>query len=74
MLFNLEFANDTILSCFFLFFLFIELSLLIPAVIAQFFNPIVEPVIPIGIRSKEAKVEMETHPVIAEITINKLST
>ena len=33
-LFNLDFANNTILSCFFLFFLIIELYFLIPAVIA----------------------------------------
>ena len=46
---------------------------LIFAVIAQFFNPIVELVIPIGIPTKEAKVEMETHPVVAEITISKWS-
>ena len=33
---------------------------LIPAVIAQIFNPIAELVIPIGIPTKEAKEEMET--------------
>ena len=38
--FNLEFANNTILSCFFLFFLIINLYFLIPAATAQFFNPI----------------------------------
>ena len=41
MLFNLDFNNDTILSCFFFFFLLIHLDFLIPAVIAQNFNPIV---------------------------------
>ena len=49
MLFNLDFANDTILSSFFLFFLIIDLYFLIPAVITQTFNPIVELAIPIEI-------------------------
>ena len=47
-----------------LFFLIIDLYFLIPAVIAQIFNPIAEIVIPIGIATKEAKAEMKTHPVI----------
>ena len=34
------FANKTILSCFFFFFVVIDLYLLIPAGIAQIFNPI----------------------------------
>ena len=38
--------------------------MLIPAVIAQMFNIIVQLLIPIGIATKEAKAEMETHPVI----------
>ena len=67
MLFNLDFANDIILSFSFLFFLFIDLCFLISAVITQIFNPIAELVIPIGIWTKEAKAEMETHPVIVEI-------
>ena len=70
MLFNLDFANNTILSCFFLFFLIIDLHFLILAVITQTFNPIVKLAIPIGIPTEEAKVEMETHPVIVEITIS----
>ena len=59
MLFNLDFANNTILSCFF-FFLIIDLYFLIPAVIAQSYNPIAELVIPIEILTKEAKVEIES--------------
>ena len=47
MLFNLDFANNKILSCFFLFFLIINLHFLIPTVITQIFNPITELVIPI---------------------------
>ena len=72
MLFNLEFSYNTILSCFFFFFLSIDLYFLIPAVIAQIFNPILELVIPIGIPINEAKAEMETHPLIAEAKINKM--
>ena len=43
-------------------FLFIDLYFSIPAVIAQIFNPIAELVTPIGTPTKEAKAEMETHP------------
>ena len=71
MLFHLDFANNTILSCFFSFFLIIDLYFLIPAVITQIFNPVAELVIPIGIPTKEAKAEIETHPVIVEITISE---
>ena len=71
MLFNLDFANNTILSCF--FFLIIDLYFLIPAAIAQIFNPIAELVILIGIPSKEAKAEIEILPVIAETKTRKCS-
>ena len=43
-----------------------DLYFLIPASIAQIFNPITELVILIGIPTKEAKPEIEMHPVIAE--------
>ena len=46
-----------------LLFLFLNLT---PVDIPQIFNPIAELVIPIGIPIKEAKGEMETHPVIVE--------
>ena len=52
-------------------FLILDLYLLIPAVIAQIFNAIVELVIPIGIPTKEEKAEMETHPVILEAKIRR---
>ena len=65
MLFNLDFANNTILSC--VFFLIIDLYFLIHAVITQIFNPIAELVIPIGISTKEAKAETETHPTIIKL-------
>ena len=73
MLLNFDFANNIILSYFFFFFLIIDLYFLIPAVIAQIFNPITELVIPIGIPTKEAKAEIETHPVIVEAKIRKCS-
>ena len=72
MLFNLDFANNTILSCWFFFFLIIDLYLLITAVIAQLFNPIAELVIPIGISIKEAKAEMETDLVTVEANNKKV--
>ena len=57
MLFNIDFVNNTTLSCFFFFFLIIDLFFLISAVIAQIFNTIAELVIPIGIPTKEDKAE-----------------
>ena len=72
MLFKLDFANNTILSCFFFFFLNIDLYV-IPAAIAEIFNPIAELVILMGIPSKETKEDIEIHPVIAEAKIRKCS-
>ena len=72
MLFNLDFVYNTSFSCFFFFFLIIDLYFLIPAVITQIFNPIVELAIPVGIPTKEAKAEMETHPVIVDQYNSKL--
>ena len=73
MLFNLVFAHNTILLCFFFFLLIIGLYFLIRAVVGQIFNSIAEFVIPIGIPIKEAKAEIEIHPVTAEIKIRKCS-
>ena len=42
MLFNLGFANTTILSCFIFFFLTIDVYFLIPAAIAQICSPIAD--------------------------------
>ena len=70
MLFNLDFANNNILSCFIFFFLIIDSPFLIPTTIAQIFNPIAVLVIPIGIPTKEAKAEIEIHP---EAKIRKCS-
>ena len=73
MVFNLDFSKNTILSCFFFVFLIIELKFLIPATIAQIFNPIAELIIPVEIPSKEAKAEIQIHPVIVEAKIRKYS-
>ena len=54
------------------FFLIIDLYFLIPALIAQIFNPIAELVIPIGIPIKEAREEIEIHPIIAEAKIKSV--
>ena len=70
MVFNLDFANNIILSCFFFLFLVIDLKFLVSAVI---FNPIAERVVPIGIPSKEAKAEIEIHRVAGEAKIRKCS-
>ena len=71
MLFNLDFAINTILSCYFFFFLISYLYFLIPTVIVHIFNPIPELVIPIRIPISEAKAESEIHPVIVEAKIKK---
>ena len=52
-LFNLDFAKNTVLSCF--FSLIINLYYLIPVVTAQMFNLIAEIIILIAIQIKEAK-------------------
>ena len=54
-------------------FIFIDLYFLILAIIAQVFNPVTELVIPIGISTKEAEAEMETHPVVVKAKIRKCS-
>ena len=59
MLFNLHFANNTILSCFFFFFLVIDLYFLIAKVFTQIVNPTAE----IARRKKQK----QKHPVITEI-------
>ena len=70
--FNFYFANETILSYFFFFFLILDLHFLIPVILGQIFNPIAELVIPIGIPIKNSKAEMEAHPVTVEIRIRKV--
>ena len=69
--FSLDFANNSLLSCFFFLFLIIDLCLLIPTNVTQMFNPIAELAIPVGVPTKEAKAEMETHPVIEGMETSK---
>ena len=73
MLFNLDFANNTILSYFFFFLLIIDLQFLILAVIVQIFNLIAVLVIPIGKSNKEGKAGIEIHPIIVGAKIRKCS-
>ena len=73
MLFNLDFADNTILSLLFFFFLIIDLFFLITAAIAHIFNPIAELAVPIGPRCKEAKAKIQTHQVIVEAKIRTCS-
>ena len=73
MLFHLDFTNNTVFTCYFFFFLNINLQFLIPVVIAQIFNPIAELLIPIGIRIRGEKSEIEMHQTIVEAKIGKCS-
>ena len=72
MLFNLDFPNNTNLSCLFFFSLIGNFYFLIFPVITKICDPI-KLAIDIGVPTKEAKTEMETHPVTAEIEIRKSS-
>ena len=56
--FHLDFVNNTILSCFFFFFLIIDLYFFIPKVIAHIFNPTADLLTPMELPSKEAKAEI----------------
>ena len=71
--FNLVFANNTILSCFFFFFLMIELYILISAVIAQTFDSTAELAMPTKTPISEANTEVETQLLKAESKIIKCS-
>ena len=55
---NFVSTKNSILSCVFLFFLIIDSYFLILAVFAQFFNPVAELVISIGIPTNEEKVKI----------------
>ena len=55
------------------FFLVINLYLLIPAVTKQIFNQTAELAIPTGTSVTEAKAEIETQPVKAETKISMCS-
>ena len=73
MAFNLDFTSKTILSCFYFFFLTIDLYFLFPAAIAQIFNSFAEIIIPIGTISNEVKTEIEIILIIVEAKIRKCS-
>ena len=74
MVFQLVFANNTILFCFFIFFLIIDLYFLIPAVIMKISFAAVELAIFTGISTKKAEAaEIEIHPVTAKAKITKYS-
>ena len=63
-LFNLDFAKNTVLLCF--FFLIIDLYFLISAANAQNFNAIAELVVPIGTAIKKVKAEIEINTLNVE--------
>ena len=73
MVFNLAFANNTILSCFLFFFCFliIYLYFLIPVVITEFYIAIVKLAVPSKIPTKEEIAKIETHSATAEAKIIK---
>ena len=73
MLFNLNFASNTILSFFLFFFLIIDLYVVILGVIALIFNPNAELLIPIGRTSKKAKAEIEINSVTVEVKMRECS-
>ena len=54
-------------------FLIIDSNFLITIVTAQISNPISYLVMPKGIPTREAKAEIEAHPVTTEAKINKCS-
>lgn len=58
MVFNLVFANRTILSCCFSFFFFNYWMI----IFTEIFNPTVQLAIPIWISTNEVKAEIETYP------------
>ena len=69
--FNLDFANSTILSCFFFFFFITDSHFLIHAVTEQIFIPTAELVMPTGIATNEANAEIKTQPVTVDAKISK---
>ena len=68
---NLSCPNNTLLSCYFLFFFIIDLQFLIPAVVAQIFLPTVELVTLTGTQTSEVHAELETLSVTVEAKIRK---
>ena len=71
MVFNFDFANNTILSCFFFILFIIYLYFLIPVVIAKSLIHTAELIILTGKQIHAANAEIETQPVITEDRISK---
>ena len=61
-LFNFGFPKNYVSSCISI----IDIQFLIPISVAQNVNPIAELIIPVGILTEEAKVEMEIDPLTTE--------
>ena len=72
-LFNLVFGSNATLSCSFFFLLIIDLNVLILAVILEIFIVAAEFAVSTGLRTKEAKADLETHPVTTQDSISKYS-
>ena len=70
MVFCLSFANNTILSYFFLFILYNDSNFFTPAVITQIFSPTSELAMPIGIPTNEANEEIEIQTLAVETKIS----
>ena len=70
LVFNLVFANDTVLSYFFFFFFITDVYFFNSCSYCTQFHPTAELTMPVGIPTKEAKAEIETHPVTAKMKIS----
>ena len=73
LVFNFDFANNTILSCFFFFRFIIYLHFLIPVVIAKSLIRTTELIILTGKQIYAANAKIETQPLITEDRISKCS-
>ena len=60
-------------SCFFFFFLIIDLNVLIPAVIEEIINPTIKLAMPTGMSTKETKAKIETYVITAKAKISMCS-
>ena len=67
------FVTNSILSCFFFFFLTTGLYFLIPEIIKEISIAIAELAIPTGIPTNEARAEVKTYPVTSETRISRFS-
>ena len=72
MVFNVAFANNIILLCFFVFFEIIDVYFLNHVVNLQIFNPTAECAITIGTYNNEAYAEIETHTLATETKTTKM--